>query len=224
MSTTSTTPPPDNVDTDAITGRLTNASTFRIIAILGAIVLYTEVSPLQFVMVGAAVQKMTKTFPTVGANISWTIIIMTLVGASATPLLGKMGDVWGKKRIFLTCGLLFIAGCLIDALTTNWTLFLIGRGLQAFAIASQMIAYGLIRDLLPRKYIPVAVGVTATGLGFSGVLGPIVGGLLVDHFDWPAMFWFLGIYTLVMTPIVYFLVPESKLRVKQRIDPVGAAL
>ncbi|WP_067899676.1 MFS transporter [Nocardia vaccinii] len=224
MSTISTTPTPDSVDDDASTGRLVNASRLRIFTVLAVIVLYTEVAPLQFVMVGAALQKMTKTFPTVGANLSWTIIIMTIVGASATPLLGKMGDVWGKKRIFLTCGLFFVAGCLIDALTTNWTLFLVGRGLQAFAIATQMISYGLIRDLLPRKYIPVAVGLTATGLGFSGVLGPIIGGLLVDHFEWHAMFWFLGIYTLVMTPLIMLIVPESKLRVKERIDPLGAVL
>ncbi len=223
MTTSSTTPLPES-DELSDTGRLDNASRLRIFSVLAAIVLYTEITPLQYAMVGAALQKMTKSFPAVGANLNWAIIILGLVGASASPLLGKMSDVWGKKRIFLICGLFFIAGSLIDAVTNNWALFLVGRGLQALAVATQFIAWGLIRDLMPRKYIPLALGVTATGLGFSGVIAPVIGGYLVGHFDWHAMFWFLAIFSLVMTPIVVLVVPESKLRVKQRIDPVGALL
>lgn len=215
--------PVDSVEVSG-TGRLDNASRLRIFAIVAVIVLYTEVCPLQYTMVAAALQKMTKSFPTVGANINWTIIILGLVGASASPLLGKASDIWGKKRMFLVCGVFFFAGCLIDALTTNWTLFLIGRGLQAFAIATQLIAYGLIRDLLPRRYIPVSLGVVGAGLGLSTIIAPLVGGYLVDHYNWQAMFWFLAIFTIVMTPLVMFVVPESKLKVRDRIDPVGAIL
>ncbi|GAA5061380.1 MFS transporter [Nocardia callitridis] len=225
MPNTATAPPPEGFDNDVTdTGRLDGASRWRVFSVLTVIVLYTEVAPLQYIMIAAALQKMGATFPTVGANLSWAVIILTLVGASATPLLGKMSDVWGKKRLFLCCGGLFIAGCLIDALTTNWTLFLIGRALQAFAIATQVISYGLIRDLMPRRYVPVGLGLAAAGLGFSGVLAPVIGGFLVDHFDWQAMFWFLAIFTLIMTPIVMLVVPESKLRVKERIDPIGALL
>lgn len=146
------------------------------------------------------------------------------IRTSATLLLGKMSDIWGKKRIFLLCGIFFVVGCLIDSVTDDWTWFLIGRSLQAFAIASQMIAYGLIRDLLPRRLVPVGLGITAAGLGFSSVLAPVLGGYMVDHFDWRAIFWFLGGFVAVMTPIVMLVVPETRVRVRDRIDPVGAVL
>ncbi|MEV4241723.1 MULTISPECIES: MFS transporter [Nocardia] len=223
MSTV-TDPTPDDTEKTADSGQLAGASTARIIAVLAAIVLFTEVVPLQYFMVSVALQKMTSSFPNVGANINWTIIILGLVGASATPLLAKMADIWGKKRIFILCGLFFIVGCLIDALTHSWTWFLIGRGLQAFAIATQAISWALVRDLLPRKWVPIGLGVTATGMGFSGVLAPIVAGYLVDHYDWRMMFWVLGVFTLIMVPIVMIVVPESTRRVKDRIDPVGAVL
>ncbi|MQY27882.1 MFS transporter [Nocardia aurantia] len=213
---------PSGVDVD--TGRLDGASRLRVFTVLAVIVLYTEIAPLQFTMVGAALQKMAKSFPTVGANINWAVIILGLIGASATPLLGKASDIWGKKKLFLLCGVLFLIGCVIDALTDNWTLFLIGRGLQALAIASQFISYGLIRDLLPRKYIPLSLGIVGAGLGFSGVIAPFISGVLIDHFDWQAMFWFLAAFTLVLTPLVIAIVPESPLRVKQRIDPFGAVM
>lgn len=226
MSTTQTSPVPDDTGA-AVThsaGRLDDASKFRIAAILLVIVLYTEIAPLQYTMVAAALQKMTATFPTVGGNINWAVIILGLVGASATPVLGKASDIWGKKRMLLVCGVLFLAGCVICASTSNWTIFLIGRGLSAFAIATQFISYGLVRDLLPRKYVPIGLGFIGTGVGFSGVAAPLIGGVLVDHFDWRSMFWFLAIFTIVLTPLVIFLVPESTVRLRDRIDPFGAVL
>lgn len=223
MSTTSTTPSPEDVGI-VDTGRLDGASRLRIFSVLAVIVLFTEVAPLQYIMIAAALQKLTSTFASVGANLTWAIIIPGLVGAAVSPLIGKMSDVWGKKRVLLTCGVAFAAGCLIDALTRSWVLFLIGRGFQALAVTVLIIAYGLIRDLMPRKYVPLALGIATGGAGFSGVIAPIVGGFLVDHYGWPAMFWFLGIYVLVMTPVVMFVVPESKLRVKERINPAGAVL
>lgn len=225
MASTATTPPSDGVDNPADdTGRLDGASRLRIFSVLVVIVLYCEVVPLQYTMVSAALQKMTKTFSHVGGNINWAVIILGLVGAGATPLLGKASDIWGKKKMFLLCGILFFLGCVVCALTTNWTVFLFGRGLAAFSVASQVVAYGLIRDLIPRKYIPLGVGMIGAGLGFSGAVAPLIGGVLVDHFQWPAMFWFLAAFSLVLTPVVMFVVPETKLRVRERIDPFGAVL
>lgn len=217
-------PKPDDLDRTVDTGRLENASRLRIFAVLVVIVLMTEVVPMQYTMIAPALQKMTGTFPGVGGNINWVVIMIGLVGASATPLLGKMSDIWGKKLLFVTCGVLFIAGSLIDALTSNWALFLFGRGLQAFAVATQFIAFGLIRDLMPRRYVAIGLGCVGAGIGVSGALAPVIGGFLLDHFYWRSMFWFLAIFTTVMTLLVVAVVPESKLRVRERIDPLGAVL
>lgn len=210
--------------TAADTGRLDGASRRRIFSVLALIVLFTEVIPLQYSMVSPALQKMSPDFPTVGANISWAVIIIGLVGASATPLLGKASDIWGKKLLFLLCGLFFLVGCVICAITSNWTLFMIGRGLSSFAVASPFIAYGLIRDLLPRRYIPIGIAIVGVGVGFSGAVAPVLGGYLVDNHGWRSMFWFLAAFTLVLTPLVMAVVPDSKLRLKDRIDPIGAVL
>ncbi|MBU3062999.1 MFS transporter [Nocardia sp. NEAU-G5] len=218
MATTSVEPVGDP------TGRLDHATKTRIFATLVVIVVFTEVAPLQYTMISAALQKIAPSFPAEGANINWSIIVFGLVGAAASPLLGKMSDVWGKKRMFLVCGALFVAGCVMDAVVHSWALFLVGRGLQALAIATQVIAYGLIRDLMPRRYVPLGLGITATGLGVSAIVAPLVGGYLVDNYSWRAIFWFLAGFTIVVAPFVMVIVPESKLRVRERIDVVGAVL
>ncbi|WP_231386842.1 MFS transporter [Nocardia sp. BMG111209] len=186
-----------------------------------AIVLLTETTALQTVMVGASLQKMTTTFSTVGSDINWALIIAGVVGAPATPLLGKLSDMWGKKRIYLVSSGLFVLGNAIDALTSNWTFFLVGRGLQAFSTATLVLSYGLVRDLLPRRLLPAGLGIIAGGVGVSGLIGPLIAGALVDHFQWRSLFWFLVIYTVVAMALFATVVPESKLRVKQPIQPFG---
>ncbi|WP_341257080.1 MFS transporter [Gordonia malaquae] len=214
----------DNQYDDNDTGRLDGASRTRIYTVLAVIVLFSEIAPMQYTIVAAALQKIAPSFPGVGANINWAVIVFGLIGAAASPLIGKTSDVWGKRRMFLICGALFVIGCLISATTSSWPVFLFGRCLQATAIATAVIAYGLIRDLMPRTMVPLALGLTATGFGVASIAGPILGGYLVDNHSWRAIFWVLAAFTLAMLPLVWFIVPESKLRVAERIDVVGAAL
>ncbi|MEU2257660.1 MFS transporter [Nocardia xishanensis] len=206
------------------TGRLDEASRFRIFTVLAIIVLYTEVAPIQFTMVSAALQKIAPSFPAAGPNITWSLIVFGLIGASASPVIGKLSDIWGKKRVFLICGLVFAAGCLLSAVTTSWPLFLAGRCLQSTAAGMAIVAYGLIRDLMPHKYVPIGLGISATGLGFSAAVAPILAGYLVDQHSWRAMFWVLFGFVALMTPLVALVVPESKLRVRGRVDIAGAML
>ncbi|MBL1078456.1 MFS transporter [Nocardia sp. 2] len=223
MSTSVETAVPEGPVDD--TGRLDGASKLRIFSVLAVIVLFTEVAPMQYVMVSAALRQIAPSFPTVaGANLNWAIIVFGVVGAATSPLIGKLSDIWGKKKMFLTCGVLFLIGCAICAVTSSWMLFLVGRGLQATAIATAVISYGLIRDLMPRRLVPVGLGIASTGLGVSAMAGPLIGGFIVEHYSWRAIFWFLFIFTVAMIPLVVLVVPESKLRTPQRLDLVGAAL
>ena len=120
---------PDSRENEELdTGRLPDDTPgWRILAIIVAMVLLAEVTTFQLTMVGASLPKLTKTFSHVGADINWVVIIAGIVGAATTPILGKLSDRWGKKLIFMVCGLFFLAGCVIDALTSNWWLFLVGR-------------------------------------------------------------------------------------------------
>ncbi|MEU8135488.1 MFS transporter [Streptodolium elevatio] len=212
--------PPPQVSDD--TGRLDGASKGKIFGILAIIVLFSEVVPLQYAMISAAVPKIAPSFPDQGENISWMIVILGLTGGAVSPLIGKLSDLYGKKRMLLACSVAFLAGTLLCATTDNWTLFLAGRALQAVAFGMTAIVYGLIRDLMPRKFIPVAIGVSATGLGLSAALAPVLGGVLTDHYSWRSLFWFLAIFMLVAIPLLVIFVPETKLRVHQKLDWFGA--
>lgn len=229
--TIDSTPPPEKpeqprtlVVDDGDPGRLEGASKLRIFSVLGVIVLFSEVVPLQYTMIGTAVQKIGLDFPSAGNNIGWMIIILGLVGGATTPIIGKLADLYGKKLILLACSVSFLAGSILCALTHSWAMFLVGRGLQAVAFAMAAVAAGLIRDLMPRRMVPMAIGVIATGFGVSALTAPLLSGWLTDHWSWRSLFWFLMIYMLVLIPIFWLVVPESKLRTRQRLDWLGSLL
>jgi len=212
------------VSEDEDAGRLNHASNARIWAILIILVVFAEIVPMQYVMIGLSLPKIGSAFPTVGTNVTWSLTILGVVGAATLPLCGKASDLWGKKRTLLVLAVFLAVGTLVCALTSNWAVFLVGRGLMATAFCMTSVAYGVVRDLIPRRLIPVALGIVATGLGASAVLAPVIGGLLTDHYSWRSIFWFLLIYLAVTGLLLIIVVPESPYRVRQRLDWLGSVL
>jgi MFS family permease len=200
------------------TGRLADSQKVKVWTIIVAVTLLCESSTLQYTMVGPAAVLIAPSFPGVGANVSWMTTIFGLVGGVATPLAGKASDLWGKKRLLVFSGALFVVGSVICVASHNWALFLVGRAFQALSLGQVAVSYGLFRDLLPRRYIPVALGITVTGFGLSAITAPLLSGYLTDHNSWKSIFWFLLGYGAVTLALVVALVPETKLRVKQRLD------
>jgi MFS family permease len=205
-------------------GRLVRASRGRLIAILLAIVLLCEVVSFQYSVIGISVREIAPSFPQAGNNVGWMMTMIGLVGGATIALFGKMADLWGKKRLLLVLGILFVAGSLICATTTSWPLFLVGRGLQGTSLAITVVIYSLVRDIMPRSWVPVTIGFIGTGAGISTIIAPLIGGALIDHYSWRSLFWFLVVFMAVIIPLFALIVPESRLRVRERLDWLGAVL
>src|ERR1700722_2044964 len=88
-----------------------------------------------------------------GPTVPGSIAILGVAGGATMVLVGKLGDLIGKKRMVLICGVLFAVGCLVCALTTTWALFLAGRALCGISLGLAALGYGLVRDLMPRRWI-----------------------------------------------------------------------
>ena len=205
-------------------GRLDASSRWRLTAIIVALVLFAEAITFQQSMISNIVPKLAASFPQVGANVTWSITILGVAGGATMALVGKLGDLIGKRRVMLICGILFALGCLVCAVTSTWALFLVGRALCGISLGLSAAEYGIVRDLMPRRWIPVTVGVIGTGLGFSAILGPIIAGWLTDAFSWRSVFWFLLIFIAAIIPVFMLAVPETPLRARQRFDVPGAVL
>ena len=206
------------------TGRLHDASTLHVVLIVLAIVASTEIVPFQTAFIGLAAQKIGASFPAAGSQLPWLATIYTLVGGVAVPVLGKLSDVIGKKKLIAACVAVSLIGSVLDAVTTSWSMMLLGRALQGVAFPAMFISFGLIRDLVPRRMVNMAIGIAGGGTGLGAILGPLAGGYLTDHFSWRSLFWFCTIWIVASLALLLLFVPETKLRHRVKLDLLGAAL
>ncbi|WP_066940529.1 MFS transporter [Microtetraspora fusca] len=194
----------------------------RLFAVLGLIVLFSEIATFEILMVYPALPHMATAFKTL--NIAWAASIVTLAGATVSPLVGKAADRWGKKRMIIVLGCVFVIGSLICAVATSLPMLLVGRALQGGLVGVVTLSYSLVRDIVPRDIVPIALGVVVTGIGMSAIAGPFLAGWLIDGFDYRGVFWFMAAYVVVLLPLYAALVPESPVRVDRPIDYLGVVL
>ncbi|MFD9003661.1 MFS transporter [Streptomyces sp. NPDC059582] len=153
---------------------------------------------------------------------SWVVTITLLTGAIVTPVSGRLGDLFGKRRVLLVTLAVTIVGAVISALTSSLWPMVIGRGLQGSVIGVIPLAFGLFRDALPPRRIGGAITLLSATLGLGAAVGIPLAGLIVEHFEWNVLFWGAAGLGLLCTLLIVLVVPESPQRAEGRFDVVGA--
>lgn len=196
--------------------------TWYYVLIVVAIALVTENANFEFTLVGVGLKNIAAEFHTTHVALVMTVVfVASLV---FLPICGKLADIYGKKKILVAAATLFAIGSVICALAPFFWLFLVGRVLQSSFVVAYVAGYGLIRDLFPARLVPIGVGALGVGTGVSAFGGPLLGGFLVDNYGFRSSFWFVFCYDIVVATIVLIAVPETRVRVRQRIDVVGGLL
>ena len=162
-----------------------------------------------------------------GSSTAWTTWVLTafLVSAAVTtPILGKLGDQYGKERLLLVSLGLFLLGCVGAAFAWDiWSL--IGfRALSGAGGALFPLAFAIIRDEFPPARVGVAIGLLSAVFGVGGGFGIVLSGVIVDHFSWRLLFLLGSIPVAVSIWLVHRYVPESPIRTPSRVDVAGALL
>ena len=157
-------------------------------------------------------------------DIAWVLTAYLLAASVLTPILGRLGDIVGKRKVLLIVLVVLAAGTLLAALAPNLPVLIVARVLQGAAGAIFPLAIGIVRDELPRERVGVTVGMLSAIFGVGGGLGIVLAGPIVDHFSWPWLFWFPLMLIAVALVGVIFGVPESPLRTPGRLDMIGAGI
>jgi EmrB/QacA subfamily drug resistance transporter len=156
--------------------------------------------------------------------VTWVLTMLLLVASVATPIMGKLGDQYGKERLLLISLVIFFAGCVGAAASWNiWSLIFF-RAIQGFGAAVFPLSFGIIRDEFPPEKIPIAIGLISAVFGIGGGFGIVVSGLIVDHMSWRWLFIFGAIPIGLSAILVHRFVPESPIRTASRVDILGAIL
>ncbi len=123
-------------------------------------------------------------------KVGWLITAFLLVSAAAAAVVGRLGDMFGRKRMLVTVLLCALAGSLISAASESLEWIIVGRAIQGVSAAILPLSYGLIRERLPIKYVPLSVGIIAGTAVLGAAIGYLAGGVIVDHLPWRTLFLF----------------------------------
>jgi EmrB/QacA subfamily drug resistance transporter len=154
---------------------------------------------------------------------SWLLTGFLLSASVATPIVGKLGDQFGKGRVLTAVLVLFSTGSVVCALADSIGVVIAGRVIQGVAGGVFPLAFGIIRDTFPRERVPAAIGLLSAVFGIGGGIGLPLSGVIVDNVDVSWLFW-VGLIGLPAALAAHRLVPASPAVVRTRIDWLGAAL
>ncbi len=158
------------------------------------------------------------------SGVSWVLTAYLLSASIATPLIGRLGDMYGKTRLLVVVLVLLAGATVVSALATSLPVMLAGRVVQGAAGGIFPLAFGIIRDEFPRERVAGAVGVMSALAGVGGGAGVVLAGPIVDHLSYHYLFWLPLIPIVLATVAIQLFVPESPVRVGGRVDWIGAVL
>lgn len=186
----------------------------------------TLLNPLNSSMISVALTRIQKDFGLTFADASWLISIFYLASSVGQPVMGKLSDMFGPKRLFLSGLILVTLACLLAPFSPNLPFLLGCRALQAIG-SSTLFPSGMsmIRTLITDGQAK-AIATLSIFSTTSAAFGPSIGGFLIDTWNWPSIFFVNFPFILLSFVLAIFVLPNTKQGKVElhRIDFIGITL
>jgi EmrB/QacA subfamily drug resistance transporter len=156
--------------------------------------------------------------------VTWVLTGYLLSASVLTPIIGRLGDMFGKERTLIYSLGILGAGSLLAALATDINVLIAARVIQGGGGAIFPLAFGIIRDEFPRERVATGIAMISAILGIGAGLGIVAAGPIVDTLSYHWLFWFPFFLVVVATIATVFFVPESPVKAPGRVNWAGAAL
>ena len=175
-------------------------------------------------MVVPALPEIQRQYGVDASDSTWVFTAFLVTSCVCTPILGRLGDMYGKERLLLASLGVFAAGNLVSGVAHSIEVLILGRAIQGAGGAIFPLAIGIIRDEFPRERVASGIGSISAMFGIGGGVGLVVSGLLIEWLGVDSIFWLSLVVSLGAAWATWRFVPESPVRVRARIDFGGAAL
>jgi EmrB/QacA subfamily drug resistance transporter len=175
-------------------------------------------------MIVPALPEIQRLYDADATEVTWMLTAFLVTSSVFTPILGRLGDMYGKERMLLVSLGVFAAGNLLSGVASSLEVLILGRVVQGAGGAVFPLAIGIIRDEFPRERVAVGIGSISAMFGIGGGVGLVVSGLLIEALGVDSIFWLALVVTLIAAWATWRWVPESPVRVQARVDYPGAVL
>ncbi|MFV0407053.1 MAG: MFS transporter [Propioniciclava sp.] len=153
---------------------------------------------------------------------AWVLTATLLAAAVSTPIAGRLGDMYGKRRIVLALLAVMVFGSVIAALSDGIATLLVGRVFQGAVTGVVPLGIAILRDVVHPDRVGESVAFMSATMGVGGALGMPISALITQFADWHGLFWAAGGLGAVVFLLIRWIVPVSVLRTGGRFDFLGA--
>src|SRR6478609_4569977 len=157
------------------------------------------------------------------ASAAWILTGYLLAASVTTPIVGKLGDLFGRGRVLTMVLLVFAVGSVVCALAPSLGVLVAGRVVQGVGGGIFPLAFGIIRETFPPERVATAIGGISATFGIGGGVGLVIAGPIVNALDASWLFW-LGMMALPAAFAIWRYVPKEETRKDAKVDWLGAAL
>ncbi len=175
-------------------------------------------------LVVPALPTLQRDFDTTPTGVTWIFTAYLLAASVATPIAGRLGDMFGKKRTLVVVLVGLGAGTLVAALATTLPVMIGARVIQGLGGAIFPLAFGIVRDEFPPRRVAGGIALISGLLGVGAGLGIILAGPILAHLDYHWLFWIPLVVIAVTTVATVVIIPESPVRAPGEVDWTGAVL
>ncbi|RIJ69430.1 MFS transporter [Nakamurella silvestris] len=160
---------------------------------------------------------------TTPSNATWVVTATLLAAAVATPVAGRLGDMFGKRRMILILTIPLIAGSVVCALSSSVLPMIAGRGLQGLGMGVVPLGISLLRDVVPPAKLGSSIALISASMGVGGALGLPFAAIVAENTSWRVLFWVAAGLSAVVALLITVVVPSDRPNpTPGRFDLLGA--
>lgn len=191
---------------------------------LAALALGAAAAIISQTLVLPVLPELAREFDVTQTDAIWVMTVNLLAATVFSPLVGRLGDAWGRKRILLAALCAVLAGSVLAAVASEFWLVLAGRALQGTAFGVIALAISIVRDTFPKERVSLGIALISAIMGIGGGAGLVISGLLAEAGDFQLIFWFSAGMAAVGIAGVLAIVPESEGGGDRSLDIPGMLL
>jgi MFS family permease len=192
--------------------------------LVGALFVAVVAFAIQQTSIVPAVETVQRSLGASGEWSAWLVTVYLIVATVATPAMGRLGDLHGRRRMLLTGLLIFVAGSIGAALSPNMAVLIVFRALQGIGGAVYPLCLALARDNVSDHDVTKVVGLLTGGFGLGTAIGFVGGGLLAADASWRWIFAGGAIVVAIATALVFKIVPDSGAEAEGGYDLTGTVI
>lgn len=182
------------------------------------------VSSLQFTLMVPVLSDVPDALGVSASNATWLIIATLLSSTVTTPIMSRMADLYGRKRMLLVALGLLCVGSILAGFVINFATVIVGRVLQGAAASVVPIGISLIHSHVSLRQANMGVALLSGTIGMGSTLGLPLSGLLMSTMGLSGIFWSSAVASALFIALVWAVVPEAPDRLPKRFDAFGAVL